>query len=152
MPVRLTPKQEEERIRQHRIHDDVEDTVETWQGYEDKASPYSYYREKARNERLPPQYRNRGDQYAKDKLAKDKLRKDRGGHGHRDRDSHYDGDRHHGKFDDENIDYFFDELDDGDEPPYPKSEHNGRLHDDHRHQDTPYHHQEEYKFGDRKYG
>ncbi|KAM6512855.1 hypothetical protein FSOLCH5_010553 [Fusarium solani] len=144
----LTPKQEEENIRQHRIHDDVEDTVERWQGSEDMSSPYSYYREKARNERLPPQYRNRGEQY-----AADKLREDRGGHGHRDRDSHYDDDKHHGKFDDdENIDYFFDELDDGDAPPYPKSEHNGRLHDDHRHQDTPYHHQEEYKFGDRKYG
>ncbi|KAL6360204.1 hypothetical protein LRP88_05907 [Fusarium phalaenopsidis] len=139
---------EEENIRQHRIHDDVEDTVERWQGSEDMSSPYSYYREKARNERLPPQYRNRGEQY-----AADKLREDRGGHGHRDRDSHYDGDKHHGKFDDdENIDYFFDELDDGDAPPYPKSEHNGRLHDDHRHQNTPYHHQEEYKFGDRKYG
>ncbi|KAJ3458637.1 hypothetical protein MRS44_012746 [Fusarium solani] len=139
---------EEENIRQHRIHDDVEDTVERWQGSEDMSSPYSYYREKARNERLPPQYRNRGEQY-----AADKLREDRGSHGHRDRDSHYDDDKHHGKFDDdENIDYFFDELDDGDAPPYPKSEHNGRLHDDHRHQDTPYHHQEEYKFGDRKYG
>ncbi|EEU44627.1 uncharacterized protein NECHADRAFT_84598 [Fusarium vanettenii 77-13-4] len=66
---------------------------------------------------------------------------------------------HHDKrgHEDENIDYFFDDeldADDGDDDAsrIPKSEHNGRLHDNYQHPETPYRHHEGYEYGDRTFG
>ncbi|KAL2676698.1 hypothetical protein Neosp_010462 [[Neocosmospora] mangrovei] len=54
-------------------------------------------------------------------------------------------------------DYFFDDDDlddDGDDDAsrIPKSEHNGRLHYNYQHPDTPYRHHEGYEYGDRTFG
>ncbi|RMJ10487.1 hypothetical protein CDV36_009870 [Fusarium kuroshium] len=85
-----------------------------------KTSPYSHYHAKEQNEHVRPK--------------------------NRDRDGHCDDERHHGKGKkDKNIHYFIDEVYDEED-----SKHNGRLHDDHRHHDSPYRHHEKSKHKDRK--
>ncbi|KAJ4328012.1 hypothetical protein N0V84_001542 [Fusarium piperis] len=132
----------------HRYHD--KDDVELWTGSEPRTTPHGNDRATMRD--LRPMYKHRGGD---GQYAVDKLRADRGGYGLRDDDGHYDDDRHHGKFDrDDDTDYFFDELeeeDDDDEGSHPKSEHNGRLHDEDRRHRGPYHHAENQKYVDRKY-
>ncbi|RTE74440.1 hypothetical protein BHE90_011135 [Fusarium euwallaceae] len=85
-----------------------------------KTSPYSHYHAKEQNEHVRPKNRDRG--------------------------GHCDDERHHGKGEkDKNIHYFIDEVYDEED-----SKHNGRLHDDHRHHDSPYRHHEKSKHKDRK--
>ncbi|RSM07851.1 hypothetical protein CDV31_008441 [Fusarium ambrosium] len=85
-----------------------------------KTSPYSHYHAKEQNEHVRPK--------------------------NRDRDGHCDDERHHGKGEkDKNIHYFIDEVYDEED-----SKHNGRLHDDHRHHNSPYRHHEKSKHKDRK--
>ncbi|RSL40648.1 hypothetical protein CEP53_013247 [Fusarium sp. AF-6] len=64
----------------------------------------------------------------------------------RDRDGDWDDERHHGKGEkDKKIYYFIDEVYDEED-----SKHNGRLHDDHRHHNSPYRHHEKSKHKERK--
>ncbi|RSL68226.1 hypothetical protein CEP51_012529 [Fusarium floridanum] len=85
-----------------------------------KTSPYRHYHAKEKDEHVWPK--------------------------NRDRDGHCDDERHHGKGEkDKKIYYFIDEVYDEED-----SKHNGRLHNDHRHHDSPYRHHEKSKHKDRK--